>query len=291
LTLLPDGSLLAVDVKAAPHTERYVLEARGWLDAGVTPSLLKSPPACCGCVPYGTNGCYYPPGETGPAILRPDGTVFATGALPQGQATAHTALYSPASNSWTAGPDFPDGDDAGDNFAVLLPNGRVLVQGASGSAYEFDGTNLVKQPVCTCGNSLIILPSGGVLVGGSAVYRPSGGAIDASWRPKILGFPSIVARGTTYQISGRQFNGLSQANAFGDELMTSTNYPLVRVTNNATKHVFYARSHDHSTMGVATGRTIVSTNFEVPSAAEAGASSLQVVANGIASRPVAVDVE
>jgi hypothetical protein len=100
-----------------------------------------------------------------------------------------------------------------------------------------------------------------------------------------------VTRGSTYPISGTQFNGLSQAAAFGDELQTATNYPLVRITNTASGHVFYARTHDHSTMGVATGATIVSTNFDVPSAAETGASTLVVVANGIPSAPVTVTVQ
>ena len=65
---------------------------------------------------------------------------------------------------------------------------------------------------------------------------------------------------------------------------------LVRITNTATGHVFYARTHGHSTMGVATGRLKVSTNFDVPSAAETGASSLVVVANGIPSLPVSITV-
>jgi len=54
--------------------------------------------------------------------------------------------------------------------------------------------------------------------------------------------------------------------------------------------VFYARTHDHSTMGVATGSTTVSTHVDVPSAMETGASTLQVVANGIGSTPFAVTV-
>jgi Kelch motif len=289
LTLLPDGSLLTVDVKAAPHTERYVVQSGRWAEAGTTPVSLKAPPECCGCARY-AGGCYYPPGETGPAILRPDGTVFATGGLPQGETSAHTAIYSPSQNTWKAAPDFPDGDDAGDNFAVLLPNGKVLVQGTSGSAYEFDGTNLAKQAVCTCGHSLMLLPTGGVLVGGAAVYRSSGGSIHSEWRPHITNYPATVRRGSTYPISGRQFNGLSQANAFGDELMTATNYPLVRITNGATKHVFYARTHHHSTMGVATGAAVVWTRFDVPASMETGASTLVVVANGIPSPPVSVTV-
>ncbi|HEY1962316.1 MAG TPA: hypothetical protein VGG69_07860 [Rhizomicrobium sp.] len=288
LTLLPDGSLLTVDVKNAPHTERYMVQAGIWSEAGSTPVSLKAPPECCGCARYG-GGCYYPPGETGPAILRPDGTVFATGGLPQGETVAHTAIYSPSQNTWKAGPDFPDGDDAGDNFAVLLPNGNVLVQGSSGYPYEFDGTNLVKQTVCTCGGSLMLLPTGQVLVGGGAVYA-SPGVVPAAWRPHITSFPATVHRGSSYTISGWQFNGRSQANAFGDELMTATNYPLVRIINNATKHVFYARTHDHSTMGVATGKAIVSTHFDVPASAETGASTLVVVANGIRSPEVSVTV-
>ena len=84
---------------------------------------------------------YHPPGEIGPAILRPDGTVFNTGANcnvkgpptdPNAcvtyQPVAHTAIYNPATNSWTAGPDLPRHEGAGDTFASLLTNGNVLVQ-------------------------------------------------------------------------------------------------------------------------------------------------------------------
>ena len=84
---------------------------------------------------------------------------------------------------------------------------------------------------------------------------------------------------------------MSQAAAFGDEFQTATNYPLVRITNKNTAHVFYARTHDHSTMGVATGSRIVSTFFDVPAKAETGASSLEVVANGIPSAAVSITVK
>jgi hypothetical protein len=291
---LPDGSLLVVDVKDDPNTERYVPGDGTWHNAGQTPQSLKSPP-CCSCQHYGKkNRCYYPPGETGPAILRPDGTVFATGACNGGEPCSgtdhgHTAVYSIAKNSWTAGPDFPNGDDAGDNFAALLPNGNVLVAANSGSAYEFDGTKLNSQGVCICGEDLMVLPTGEVLLGGDAVYQASG-TYKSAWQPTISNFPATVSRGSSYQISGTQFNGLSQANGFGDELMTYTNYPLVRITNSGTGHVFYARTHDHSTMGVATGSATVSTNFDVPSKMETGASTLVVVANGIPSQPVSITV-
>ena len=64
----------------------------------------------------------------------------------------------------------------------------------------------------------------------------------------------------------------------------ATNYPLVRITNLKTSHVFYARTHDHSSMAVASN-ALVNTHFDVSNAQEPGASILQVVANGIASQP------
>jgi uncharacterized protein (TIGR03437 family) len=70
-----------------------------------------------------------------------------------------------------------------------------------------------------------------------------------------------------------------------------TNYPLVRIANSATGHVSYCRTHDHSTMGVATGATPVSTHFDVPLSIESGPSILEVVANGIPSSPMTVLVE
>lgn len=289
-TLLPDGSVLTVDVKDNPHSERFIPTRGEWLDAGSTVVNLEGPP-CCGCVRYPPyNKCYYPPGEVGPALLMPDGTVFATGAMHAGARAGHTAIYTPGSNSWAAGPDFPDGDDAGDEFAALLPNGHALVEGTSGTLYEFDGAKLTAEPVKAGGRSLMVLPSGSVLVGGYGIYTSSGTYQDA-WRPTISSYPGTITRGSTYSISGTQFNGLSQANAFGDEAETSTNYPLVRITNNATGDVFYARTHDHSSMAVATGIASVSTRFDVPGNTETGAGSLAVVANGIPSEPVSIVVK
>jgi hypothetical protein len=100
----------------------------------------------------------------------------------------------------------------------------------------------------------------------------------------------VAPGGANYQLIGTQFNGLSQAVAYGDDYQASTNCPLVRITNSGTGHVFYARTHGHSTMAVATGSTSVSTEFDVPAGIETGASTLVVVANGIASQSVSVNV-
>jgi hypothetical protein len=44
-------------------------------------------------------------------------------------------------------------------------------------------------------------------------------------------------------------------------------------------------------MAIATGNQMVSTMFDVPAAAETGASTIEVVANGIGSRPKTVTIQ
>jgi hypothetical protein len=293
--LQPDGTFVTVDVKAHPRSERYYPKTGKWVDEGDTADVdLRGAQNCCGnCIQYGPkNKCYDPPGETGAGMRRPDGTVFFTGSIPDGQNTAHTAIWTPPAKGkkgqWAAGPDFPNGDQSFDDPVSILPNGNVLVEGDSGQLYEFNGTSLNRESATGSG-TLMPLPTGEVLVGGYAVYQ-STGTYNAAWAPTISSVPSSVTRGQTYQIAGTQFNGLNQGGAFGDEFDTHTNYPLVRITNNATGHVFYCRTHDHSTMGVATGSTPVSTNFDVPSGMETGAGEIVVVANGIPSTAVAVTV-
>jgi hypothetical protein len=121
------------------------------------------------------------------------------------------------------------------------------------------------------------------------LYTPVGGP-QAGWAPTISSVPTALTRGQTYTLTGTQLNGLSEASSFGDEFNSATNYPVVRIRNVATGHITYARTHNHSTMGVATGATPVSTNFDVPAGTETGASEIVVVANGIPSAPVSVTV-
>jgi hypothetical protein len=314
-TLLPNGDLFTIDVGDPPHAEHYDPLAAQWYGDGSTPVLLSSPSSTPGGLTYGPAplqvvggvsygpgpaGIYFPPGEIGPALLLPNGTVFATGAAASG-AVAHTALYTPGATpadpgSFTVGPDFAAGDDAGDASAALLPSGHVLIAANSGQFYEFDGTAMpITGTLNTNGGNtayfVLPLPNGQALVTGGVTQTYSGeGSANPAWAPTIVTAPASVTRGSTYAISGTQFNGLSQAADVGDESSAATNFPLVRITNTASHHVLYARTHGHSSMGVATGSSLVSTLFDVPAGAETGASSLNVVANGIASAPVDVEV-
>lgn len=289
-TLLPNGTILTADVKNAPNSEVYNPKKGLWKSAGSTIVDLHSP-SPYGCLLYAPNKCYYPPGEIGPSILRPDGTVYYTGSYTANYGAGHTAIYDTKSGKWTTGPDFPNGDNAGDSFAALEPSGNVLVFGVSGTVYEWNGSALTPLSGISYSGAPLVLPTGQIMMTGYSMtlYTPTGSP-KSSWLPTITQYTKSITAGSTYKITGTQFNGFGQAVAFGDEFQNATNYPLVRITNNASGDVFYARTHDHSTMAVATGSKTVWTYFDVPSNIESGASSLVVVANGIASKPVTVTI-
>ena len=307
-TLLPDTSFFTLDVSKAPLSERFLINGASgpiWTTSGSTVNDLHTPTTSS---PLQAPGCpvYDPPGEVGPTLLLPSGKVFAIGA------DGFTGIYTPpaagttGTGTWAAGPAYASGQNVEDGPAAVLPSGNVLFgtsPGESGTGlhyYEFNGTSLITVPAparassdATYYTQLLVLPTGQVLfVDGSTtveLYTPTGTPA-ASWLPTISAVPLALTAGQTYAISGTEFNGLTQATAFGDESQNATNYPLVRITNNGTGHVFYAKTHGHSSMGVATGSAVVSTNFDVPSNIEGGASNLVVVANGIASAPMAITV-
>jgi hypothetical protein len=138
---------------------------------------------------------------------------------------------------------------------------------------------------------MLLLPTGQVLYSASRkdieVYTPDPGG-QAAWMPTITQFPATLDVRNTYQISGTQFNGLSQACSYGDDAQMATNYPIVRLQN--AGKTYYLRTFNHSTMAVATGDAIVTTNISIPSTVPQGAASMVVIANGIASNPVSVDI-
>ncbi len=87
---------------------------------------------------------------------------------------------------------------------------------------------------------------------------------------------------SNYTVSGLRYAGMSQGAAYGDDYQSSTNYALVRITNNATHHVKYCKTHNQSSYQVQSAAT-QSTKFNVPAGIELGASTLEVVVNGIPS--------
>jgi hypothetical protein len=152
---------------------------------------------------------------------------------------------------------------------------------------------------------MISLPNGHVLYtdGSTTIweYTPAG-ASNPAWQPTITTYPQVITRNLTYNIYGYLFNGMTQANFFGDDVENATNYPIIQVTMDAApNHVFYGRTHDHSAMGVARTTLPVSTKFELwdcghqiagsACVGDTEAATLRVIANGIASPPVSVTIQ
>jgi hypothetical protein len=292
-TLLPSGQLLTVDANDT-QDDKYteILTSGTWTAAGDTVQELDD---------LGTKTNSH---ELGPQVLRPDGTVFAVGA------TGHNGIYTIATGKWTAGPDFPQVNgsylDSADGPAALLPNGNVLVAASPGvfnagvQMFEFDGTNLNPAPNIPDAASdssyflrLLVLPTGQILeTDGSTdveIYTPTGSPA-AGTIPVIKKLKAKLKPGKTYTLSGIGLNGVSQAVAYGDDYQAATNYPIVRITNTATGHVFYANTTNPSSMAVA-NPALVTAKVAIPKGIETGASTLVVVANGVASAPKSVTVQ
>ena len=301
--LLPNGKVLTADAYVfqydanGTNSELYNPATGSWTSAGSTIQQLWD---SCG----GATAASY---EVGPAVLRPDGTVFATGANTCG--SGHTAIYNSHAGTWAAGPDFPAGYGVADAPAALEPNGNVLVFASpsrfyppAGQFFEWNGSSLSlasAPPPSAEGDAsyvghLLILPTGQIMFtdfSNNVEVFTSAGTYNPAWAPTISSAAGSVTRGKSYTVSGTQFNGFSQGASYGDDFQDATNYPLVRIVNQATGHVFYCRTHGHSTMAVATGSKKVSTHFDVPANVETGLSQLFVVANGIPSSPFWVKVE
>jgi uncharacterized repeat protein (TIGR01451 family) len=310
--ILPDGTVLTVDSTIASQFEI--------LTTGPTNNWTRGPTRV-NLADWGAGTVNS--AEVGPAVLRPDGTLIAF----SGTNSGLNAIYDTNTGTWAPAPataNFPVGPGAShfsvaDGPASLLPNGNVLVMAspvyptkppgvfnAPSHFFEFDGTNLTKvadgdkthaASLASFQGRFLLLPTGEVLFTSEpntdvSLYS-NGGLPQDAWRPVITTAPSQVVAGNTYSISGTLFNGFSEGASYGDNAQMSTNYPLVRIENHATNppHVFYARTYDHSRMGVEPvgSNAIVTTQFDAPPGLEPGPSNLVVVVNGIASVPIPIN--
>ena len=303
-TLEPSGQLLTVDTWLPPTTELFTPSTLAWSFAGNTPrSPVNSPSA-----------------EIGPQAEMPGGNVFVVGAGtgPENPAPcttsspAATALYNDAAGQWVSSPPIPTIDgmqyDSADGPAATLPDGNVLFD-VSPCVYNapiaFDLYNAATNTISSVPNvpgaaddstyytRLLDLPNGQVLFNDGTsrlqVYT-AGGNPDPSWAPSISAISSTnLVPGKTATLSGTQLSGLDQGAAYGDDVQDATNFPVVRIANDATGAVTYARTSQWTSVSVAPGASS-STKFLVRKSTPAGPSTLEVIANGIASTPVGVTI-
>ncbi len=300
-TLIPNGDVLSVDAyvfqydATGMNSELYNPSTQTWSSAGSTVVQLWD--SDCG----NENGATY---ELGPAVLMPNGTVFATGANTCGP--GNTAIYNLASQTWSAGPKFPGQYDVADGPASIEINGKVLVMASPGygglpsNFYEWDGTSLTAtvnpknaQNDSSFYGHLLALPTGQILLADYStdveLYNPTG-TYDSSWAPQVTKVDTTLVPGKTYTVEGNQFAGVSQGGAYGDDYQPYTNYALVRITNNSTNHVFYCKTTDPSSYALQSAAS-QSTKFTLPKSIETGPSTLEVVTNGIPSAGVSVTVK
>ena len=285
---LPDDSLLTVDI-GTTSSERYIPSLNQWVADATVPVALYDP--------YGF--------EAGGGFMLPNGKAFFLGS------TGHTAIYTPSGTnspgSWIAGPDLPNATGTPDAPSVMLSNGKILcaVSPIPTSAnhfpspttfYEYDYvTNTFSAaPTPASGTNhpsyygtMLCLPDGTALYAdfGSQVYSYQPDGVPLAAGKPVITTVTQNADGT-FHIVGTQLNGISEGSSYGDDNQNNTNYPIVRLTSGGGT-VYRPRTFNWSRTSVQTGATPVSTEFSVPQTIPSGSYSLRVIANGIASDPVA----
>ena len=321
--MLWDGKVLTVDTNNANDltaAELYDPATGQWGPAGHTPVQIAD------FTPGDPNSSH----EVGPNILRMDGTVLAIGGNGH-NATYDPATTTWASApDFPVVPegqlDTADGPAAVlPNGNVLVATSPGVFNPPT-HFFEYDGqtfTEVAAPPDAplntTYQQMMVVLPTGEILMTDFSsdveLYTPAPGTVDTAV-PVITEAPMLVvaARGTsqdphpitqasdgvtpvanlflgeTYELAALRMNGVTQGAYYGDDDQSYTNYPLVRLTYKDTGHVVYCRTHAHSTRAIGPDKH-GTTQFDVPLTGERGLADLEVVANGIASPSVLVNVK
>ena len=242
--VLPDGTFMLADSQDAQNAEMTApyLGGSSWVPTGTFKhdlndeegwTLLPGPPdaevlltvdTSGGCGLTGSemyiNGYWFCIADTptqlwgstlhemGPAVLRPDGTVFQAGGT-TASGSGQSAIFDDSTFQWTQGPDFPNDSngnplDIADGPAALLPNGNVLMMtspgnGSLGAVFfelRYGANNLVKAPAppkapkdASFYGHMLILPTGQIFFTDFSkdveIYTPTDQGYSNSWRPVV----------------------------------------------------------------------------------------------------------
>jgi hypothetical protein len=292
--LLPDGSVLTYECftqtdLTSGHAQRYNPATGVWTDAGVVPVALSNGGA-----------------ELGPYGVLPDGRVIVTGA------TNHTAIYTPSTNSWVAGPDLGAANRGADDApGVVLPNGHFLFTTGNANPNDFQpparmldfdpNTNQVTDITATLPVALqnvlavnpcflgrmLMLPTGQVLFNPNNgrqfwVFTPDGGPADTD-RPEV--YTVTDNGGGNFHLTGTGLNGMSEGATYGDDAEMSSNYPIVSITTLDGVTTTYAMTSNWTPGTIQSDGTVLSCDFKLPSGTAAGVYLLTVSGAGIQSFP------
>ena len=291
---LADGSILTID-ECRQTSQRYIPSLNQWVSDSPVPVSVWNTAG---------GGC-----EIGPAVTLPNGTALFMGG------NGVNVIYTPSGNAnpgaWAVAAASPNNLEIADAPGAMMVNGKILCVLAANCGnggcpapyylYEYDysvGAGGSFTPVLTNNSAyvavaLLDLPDGTVLASAYTnllhVYQPDGSPL-AAGKPAIT---SITANADgSFHLAGTGLNGISEGATFGDDAQMDSNYPLVRVTDNASGNIYYARTFNWSGTGIQTGSATVTTEFTLPAGLctpggmNVGGNrslSLVVVANGIAS--------
>jgi len=285
---LPDNSVLFCDFETQ-SSERYIPSLGHWItDANVPDSLWA----------YSETGC---------SLLLPDGRAFFLGG-------PHNAYYTPSGNTtagtWSSAADMPNGNGQADAPGAMMIDGQILCIGAPKpssdtsifnwptSFYVFDyKSNSFTQIAAPAGSdtiepnyifNMLDLPDGSIMLSEMGysqyyIYTPSGAPLSQG-KPKIDNLTKIDC--STYKLTGKLFNGISQGVSYGDDWQMFTNYPIVRLSSVTGDSIYYCRSYNWNHNDVMDSVNEDTVTFTPPATLPAGTYSLVVVTNGIASSPI-----
>ncbi len=138
---------------------------------------------------------------------------------------------------------------------------------------------------------MLVLPNGQLLFndGNSNqlwIYTPDG-TPNPSLRPVVN---KVAYSGAgVFALTGQQLNGQSNGSAYGDDVQSDENYPIVRLAS-PNGNVYYCRTTNWSSTSVAGGSTPETVNFTLNPAVKPGNYILVVSGSGITSFPVFVNI-
>ncbi len=315
-SVLFDGRIVTADANGGQsgsdiqHSEIYDPKTDMWSSLPEVPVALDDTTASGG-------GSH----EVGPEMTRPDGTIVAIGG------TDHNAVFDPSTMTWTALADTPGGYATVDGPGATLPNGNVIfatapydnADFAPGTKwYEINGTTFTQvggtpddANLASFEHFLVMLPTGELLHTQEyypatvqvQLYTPAAG-VSPNAIPSILGEPQLVGttpeaptaplptlyKGRSYTLPIARMNGINLGATYGDDVQASTDFPIVRVTASTSGHVWYCRTHDPSDRSTSPDEQGTAT-FDIPETVEGGTADVAVIANGIASAPLTVNIK
>src|SRR5262249_36592983 len=155
-------------------------------------------------------------------------------------ANSNTAIYTPSTNTWVAGPVIPNSKGSDDAPGCILPNGHVIFIADTSSPnftppsqlFDFDpvANTIVQLPTPTSLTSILnnsaafvfrmlALPNGDVLLSKSSnrqiwEFTPETGTTPAAAAPAVGG---ISVTGSAYTLSGTLLAGTSEGASYGDD--------------------------------------------------------------------------